>query len=110
MKRFVLPIAVLLAVAASPLAAQANVGVRLEAPAVGQVAARMEVAANDRLIPLPQVIARLQHQSGGQYVSADVVDQGGRTVYWVRMRQGGGRFIDYVVDAQTGQIISQQGG
>ena len=105
MKRIALLIAAIAAVAGSPLAAQA--GVRVHGRGAEPPPVLFEV--QDRLIPLPQIIAQLRGR-GGEYVSANVTEQGGRTVYWIRMRHPGGRFVDYVVDARTGQILSEQGG
>ncbi|MDB5431354.1 MAG: hypothetical protein JWP35_2470 [Caulobacter sp.] len=104
MTRFALISAALIAATALPLAARADV----RAPVLALQPPRIE-RIQDRLIPLPQVIAQLRGR-GGEYVSANVSDQGGRTVYLIRMRHAGGRFVDYVVDAHTGQILSQQGG
>jgi hypothetical protein len=109
MTRSALISAALIAAAALPMAGQAGAaeaGVR--APVLALQPPRIE-RIQDRLIPLPQVIAQLRGR-GGEYVSANVSDQGGRTVYLIRMRHAGGRFVDYVVDAHTGQILSQQGG
>lgn len=119
MKRTFALFAALVAAAALPAAAQAGVRLKVDAGlgglGIGVAAAHhgpapVQMAQNERRIPLPQVIARLKSQTGGEYVSANVMEQGGRTVYWIRMRHPGGRFVDYVVDAQTGQIISEQGG
>jgi uncharacterized membrane protein YkoI len=117
MKRTALAIAALIVACAPPLAAQAGVRApaRIEARMEARAEARLEAPAarlidiQDRLIPLPQIIAQLRGR-GGEYVSANVTEQGGRTVYWVRMRYAGGRFVDYTVDAHTGQILSEQGG
>ena len=105
MKRIALLITAVVAVAGAPLAAQA--GVRVHGRGAERPAVLLEV--QDRLIPLPQIIAQLRGR-GGEYVSANVTEQGGRTVYWIRMRHSGGRFVDYIVDAHTGQILSEQGG
>lgn len=109
MTRSALISAALIAATLSPLAARADVRAPVfEVGAVVVQPPRIE-RIQDRLVPLPQVIAQLRGR-GGEYVSANVSDQGGRTVYLIRMRHAGGRFVDYVVDAHTGQILSQQGG
>lgn len=119
MKRTFAIAAALAAALALPAVAEAGVRLKLDAGLAGlgvgvsadhRAEPPMQMARQERRIPLPQVIARLKAQTGGEYVSANVMDQGGRTVYWIRMRHPGGRFVDYTVDAQTGQIISEQGG
>ena len=58
-------------------------------------------------IPLPALIRMMERRTGGQFVNANPTDgPGGRPAYWMRFRFEGGRFADYVVDAQTGQILS----
>jgi uncharacterized membrane protein YkoI len=108
MKRTALLLAALTAAVALPLAAEAGVRAPASVEARPETAARL-MRIDDRLIPLPQIIAQLRAR-GGEYVSANVTEQGGRTVYWIRMRHPGGRFVDYIVDAHTGQILSEQGG
>jgi hypothetical protein len=49
-----------------------------------------------RFIPLPQVIQAIRLEQG----------PGGRTVYRVRWASDDGRRIDFIVDAQSGQILS----
>jgi uncharacterized membrane protein YkoI len=45
---------------------------------------------------------------GGRMLDAGTENRGGRTVYRVRWATGDGRRVDYIVDAQTGQIIGEE--
>jgi hypothetical protein len=59
-----------------------------------------------RMAPLGGVIQSIQRLSPGRQLDAEVGYLGGRPVYrvlWVTVR---GRRMDYVVDAETGAIIS----
>jgi uncharacterized membrane protein YkoI len=59
-----------------------------------------------RIVPLEQVIGQIRARVGGRLLDADLQDRGGRPIYIVRWSSGDGRRIDFVVDAQTGAILS----
>jgi len=60
-----------------------------------------------RFIPLPQVIQAIRQRVPGRQLDAGLEQgPGGRTVYRVRWASDDGRRIDFIVDAQSGQILS----
>ena len=62
------------------------------------------------LMPLGQVTARLRQTTRGTMLDAGLEPgPDGRPAYRVRWAAAGGRRIDFVVDAATGQIISRTG-
>lgn len=103
-------IAALLLVTAAPAAALAQEG----RPALGagrddQDQARAAVRAG-RQIPLARVIQTIQARTPGRLLNATTGDQGGRPAYFVQWQQTNGRVVVFVVDAETGAILGQQGG
>lgn len=60
-----------------------------------------------RLVPLEQVIRNIARSTPGQLLDAGLENRGGRPIYRVRWQTPDGRRIDYIVDAQTGQIIGR---
>lgn len=60
-----------------------------------------------RLVPLEQVIRRIAGMTPGQLLDAGLENRGDRPIYRVRWQTNDGRRIDYIVDAQTGQIIGR---
>ena len=61
-----------------------------------------------RHVPLVQVIAEIQRRTPGRQLDAGLETSGPRTVYRVRWATNDGRRIDYIVDAQSGAILSAQ--
>jgi hypothetical protein len=59
-----------------------------------------------RYVPLSRVLPELRRRSPGRQLDAGL-EQGfdGRPVYRVRWGAANGRRIDYIIDAQTGQVI-----
>lgn len=59
-----------------------------------------------RYVPLGRVLPELRRRSPGRQLDAGI-EQGanGRPVYRVRWGAANGRRIDYIIDAQTGQVI-----
>lgn len=60
-----------------------------------------------RLVPLEQVIRNIARSTPGQLLDAGLENRGGRPIYRVRWQTPDGRRIDYIVDAQSGQIIGR---
>jgi uncharacterized membrane protein YkoI len=57
-------------------------------------------------VPLESVVSQMRRRfPGGHLLDADVQDRNGRAVYHVHWATGDGRRIDYIVDAETGQIL-----
>ncbi len=92
MKRL-LVIAALLAAQAAPLAAAAQ-------PA--QPAGRQA--------PLSHVLATIAARQPGRHLNTTMGDAGGRPAYFVQWQLPDGRVVIFVVDAESGQILSRQGG
>ena len=84
-------------------------------PALGagrddQDQARAAVRAG-RQIPLARIIQMIQARSpGGQLLNASNGEQGGRPAYFVQWRKKDGGVVVFIVDAETGAILGQQGG
>ncbi len=60
-----------------------------------------------QLAPLTSVIAGINRRARGRTLDAGIEYQGGRPVYRVRWLTSDGRRVDYLVDAATGQILSE---
>ena len=52
-------------------------------------------------------LATISGMPPGQLLDAGLENRGGRPIYRVRWQTPDGRRIDYIVDAQTGQIIGR---
>jgi uncharacterized membrane protein YkoI len=103
-------LAALVLATAAPVAASAQAG----QPALGagrddQDQARAAVRAG-RQIPLARVIQMIQARTPGRLLNATTGDQGGRPAYFVQWQQTNGRVVVFVVDAETGAMLGQQGG
>lgn len=61
-----------------------------------------------RYVPLTQVIAQIRRRTPGRQLDAGLEQSGARAVYRVRWATNDGRRIDYIVDAETGAILSAQ--
>lgn len=107
MKRVFL-IAALLLGAAAPAAAPAQ-----ERPGGGhgpQDSAREAVTAG-RQAPLSRVIATIAQRYPGRQMNTTQGDHGGRPAYFVQWQLAkNNQLVVFIVDAQSGQIIGQQGG
>jgi hypothetical protein len=63
-----------------------------------------------RLMPLGQVMLRLRRSTPGRILDAGLEPgPGGRAAYRVRWAAVGGRRIDFIVDAVTGEVLSRNG-
>ena len=60
-----------------------------------------------QMAPLGSVIAGIGHRSAGRPLDAGIEYQGARAVYRVRWLMNNGRRVDYLVDAASGQILSE---
>jgi uncharacterized membrane protein YkoI len=61
-------------------------------------------------VPLAQVLAMIARTTPGTHLDTDRGDFGGRPAYFVRWKTTDGRVIIFIVDADSGQILSRQGG
>ena len=103
-------IAALLIAVSAPAAALAQDG----RPALGagrgdQDQARAAVRAGKQ-IPLSRVIQQIASRTPGQLLNTTTGEQGGRPAYFVQWRKSNGGVVVFVVDAETGAILGQQGG
>ncbi|MDP3853354.1 PepSY domain-containing protein [Phenylobacterium sp.] len=100
--------------AATPLGAAAQPAPDYGRPSYGggrgdQDAARAAVRGG-RQAPLAQVIAMIASRTPGRQLNTTQGEIGGRPVYFVQWQTNDGRVIIFIVDAQSGAIISRQGG
>jgi len=63
-----------------------------------------------RFVPLNQAIQSIRRRGPGHELDAGLEQWGGRPAYRVRWAGPDGRRIDYMVDAQSGAILSADGG
>jgi uncharacterized membrane protein YkoI len=110
MKR-VLAIAVLLAAAAAPVAGHAQDARPVFGAGRGDQDQARKGVREGRLVPLSSVIAAIAARAPGRQLNTTMGESGGRTAYFVQwQRQSDGRVVVFVVDAENGQILGQQGG
>lgn len=60
-----------------------------------------------RLIPLTQIIEQIRRREPGRLLNAGL-EQGDRPVYRVRWASDDGRRVDYLVDAESGQVLAAE--
>ncbi|CAN7410743.1 hypothetical protein LJR225_002626 [Phenylobacterium sp. LjRoot225] len=96
MKRL-LVIITLFAATAAPLAATAQ-DTGPPAPASG------------RQVSLSSVIASIKGRQPGRHLNTTMGQAGGRSAYIVQWQLPDGRVVIFIVDAESGQILSRQGG
>jgi uncharacterized membrane protein YkoI len=102
MKRILIAAALLCAAAASASAAAQ--------PGGGQDAARNAVQSG-RQVPLSRVLAMLAQRYPGKQLNTTMGESGGRPAYMIQWQMAkDGRVVVFVVDAESGQVIGQQGG
>ncbi|MFN3229697.1 MAG: PepSY domain-containing protein [Asticcacaulis sp.] len=59
-----------------------------------------------RIVPLDRVIEQIRRRTPGRLLNAGLEEgRDGRQIYRVRWATDDGRRIDYIVDAQSGQIL-----
>ena len=61
-----------------------------------------------RVAPLGQIIGSIRRRSPGRELDAAVEVVDGRSVYRVLWVTAHGRRVDFIVDAQTGAILSER--
>ncbi len=113
--RLAAPILALALAAASPLAAQPPQAGPPRGDSLGadwreqQNEARQKVKEG-RHLPLDRVITEIRRKTPGRLLDTGLEQgPGGRTVYRVRWAAADGRRIDFLVDAQSGAIVSAEG-
>lgn len=64
-----------------------------------------------RVLPLGQVLQRVQQRVPGRLLDADLIERGGRSIYLIKMMTRDGNVAIVSADAVTGNILSiRQGG
>ena len=110
MKRLLATTALLLALA--PAVAQAQGYPDYGRPAYGvrgdQDRAR-EAVRGGRQVPLSQVIGMIAARTPGRQLNTTMGDYSGRPAYFVQWQTPDGRVIIFIVEAETGQILSRDG-
>lgn len=86
---------------ASPLAAAAQ-------PGFGGRGGEQDRGAG-RQVPLSRVLAMIASRTPGRHLNTSMGEAGGRPAYYVQWQTQDGRVIVFVVDAESGAIIGQQG-
>jgi uncharacterized membrane protein YkoI len=66
--------------------------------------------ASGRQAPLSRVLASIAARQPGRHLNTTMGDAGGRAAYFVQWQLPDGRVVIFVVDAESGQILSRQGG
>jgi uncharacterized membrane protein YkoI len=61
-----------------------------------------------RQAPLSRVLAMIARQNPGRHLNTTQGDSGGRTAYFVQWQLPDGKVVVFVVDAESGQILSRQ--
>ncbi len=67
-----------------------------------------QAVRSGRYLPLTRIIAEISRRDRGHELDAGIEALNGRPVYRVRWASADGRRIDYIVDAQSGAILSAQ--
>jgi uncharacterized membrane protein YkoI len=94
-------------IAALLLATTPPIALAGPAPAAGR---GEETAAQSGQVPLSRVLKDLAHRYKGKQLNTTMGEAAGRPAYLVQWQLGNGRITVFTVDAQTGQILGQQGG
>ena len=76
----------------------------------GDQDAARDAVRGGRQVPLSAVIANIGAHTPGRQLNTTQGEAGGRPAYFVQWQTRDGRVIIFVVDAQSGQIVSRQGG
>lgn len=70
-----------------------------------------EAVREGRILPLGQVLSRVQQQYPGRLLDAELVDRGGAPVYLIKMMTRDGNVAIVSADAASGRILGyRQGG
>jgi uncharacterized membrane protein YkoI len=102
MKRHLL-IAVLLLGALAPAAASAK-------DSAGSHRERPYVLVAGGQVPLSRVLAMIAQRTPGRPLNTTLGESAGRPAYFVQWLMANGRVVVFIVDAENGAIIGQQGG
>jgi uncharacterized membrane protein YkoI len=60
--------------------------------------------------PLGQILKSVRQRYKGQVLDSQLLDEGGRPVYRVRLLTKDGKVLDIGVDAKSGRILDVRGG
>jgi len=63
-----------------------------------------------RQVPLSRVLAMIAQRTPGRPLNTTLGDSGGRPAYFVQWLMASGRVVVFIVDAESGAMIGQQGG
>ena len=99
MKRILVFLAALMLLGATPVSAQSTVS-----------GTPYKIAQRSDVVPLRDVIRRIQREYGGQYLDAELKRRSnGRAEYHIDWQKNGRKFV-FIVDAKSGRIIRSTGG
>ncbi len=62
-----------------------------------------------RQIPLSRVLAMIASRTPGRHLNTTQGDAGGRAAYFVQWQLPDGRVVIFIVDAESGALLSRQG-
>ena len=80
-------------------------------PERGDPGAGAPASGASRQVPLSRVLAMLAQRTPGRHLNTTLGESGGRPAYYVQwQRAKDGHVVVFVVDAENGHIIGQQGG
>jgi len=68
-----------------------------------------EEVASGRILPLPQILERLQADYRGEVLEVELEREDGAIVYEIKMIGAEGQIVEFEVDATTGRIIGIEG-
>ena len=105
-------LAVLVAAATTPVAAQAaqDFGRPVLGAGRGDNDQARDGVRAGRQVPLSRVLSMLAGRYPGRHLNTTMGDAGGRRAYFVQWQLENGRVVVFVVDAESGQVIARQGG
>jgi len=69
-----------------------------------------EAVRAGRQAPLSRVLKMIAQNTPGRHLNTTQGESGGRPVYFVQWQLPDGRVVIFVVDAESGAILSRQGG
>ena len=58
-----------------------------------------------RILPLSQIVSRVEHEHSGQLIEAELEDEGGAMVYEIKMLTAEGRLVKLFYGARTGEPV-----
>src|SRR5436190_5578359 len=102
MKRHFAIAALVAGLVGAPLVADAR-------PAVGVRDFDQGERGGGRQVPLSRVLATIASRTPGRHLNTSMGEAGGRPAYYVQWQTQDGRVIVFVVDAESGAVIGQQG-